>query len=55
MRNKLLILQQTVLNKTGVFLLSEAKIDDSFPDSKFAGGFKIYCKDRTKNGGGLVV
>ena len=55
MRNKLSIIQETVLNKTDIFLLSEAEIDDSFPDPQFAGGFRIYRKDRTKNGGGLLV
>ena len=44
-RNKLLSFQQTVLNKIDIFLLSETKIDDSFPDSQFfAEGFKMYRK-----------
>ena len=55
-RNKFSSLQQTVLSKTDIFLLSETKIDDSFPDSNFfAEGFKMYRKDRTKNGGGLSL
>ena len=53
-RNKFSSLQ-TVISKTHILLLSETKIDDSFPDSKFfAEGFKIYRKDRTKTGGGLL-
>ena len=57
MRNKFSsLLKQTLLSKTDILLLSEAKIDDSFPDSQlFAEGFKMYCKDRTKTGGGLLL
>ena len=56
MRNKFSILQQTVSSKTDILLLSETKIDDSFPDSQFfVEGFKMYCKDRTKTGGGLLL
>ena len=48
-------LQQTVLSKTDILLLSETKIDDSFPDSQFfAEGFKMYRKDRSKIGGLLL-
>ena len=56
MRNKFSSLQQTVLGKTDILLLSETKIDDSFPDFQFfAEGFKMYRKDRTKIGGGLLL
>ena len=56
LRNKFSSLQQTVLSKTDILLLSETKIDDSFPDSQFfAEGFKVYRKDRTKTGGGLLL
>ena len=55
-RNKFSSLQQTVLNKIDIFLSSETKIDDSFRDSQFfAESFKMYRKDRTKNGGGLLL
>ena len=55
-RNKFLSLQQTVQSKTDIFLLRKTKIDDSFPDSQFfAEGFKMYRKDRTKNGGELLL
>ena len=54
-RNKFSSLHQTVLNKTVILLLSETKIDDSFLDSQFfTEGFKMYRKDRTKTGGGLL-
>ena len=55
-RKKFSSLQQTVLNKTDILLLSETKIGDSFPNSQFyAEGCKIYRKDRTKTGGGLLL
>ena len=55
-RNKFSSLQETVLNKTYILLLSETKIDDSFPNSQFfAEGFKMYRKDRTKTGGELLL
>ena len=55
-RKKFPSLQQTVLSKTDILLLPETKIDDSFPDSQFfAEGFKMYRKDRTKTGGGLLL
>ena len=55
-RNKFSNLHQTVLNKTDILLLSEPKIDNSFPNSQFFGeGFKMYRKDRTKTGGGLLL
>ena len=49
LRNKFSNLQQTVLSKTDILLLSQTKIDDSFPDSQFfAEGCKMYRKDRKK-------
>ena len=55
-RNTFSSFQQTVLSKTDVFLLSETKIDDLFADSQFfAVGLKMYCKDKTKSGGGLLI
>ena len=55
-RNTFSSLQRTVLSKTEILLLSETKIDDSCPDSQFfAESFKMYRKDRTKTGGGLLL
>ena len=55
-RNKFSSVQQTVLSKTDILLLSETKIDDSFSDSQFfVEGFKMCRKDRTKTGGGLSL
>ena len=56
MRNKFSSLQQIVLSKTDILLPSETKSDDSFFDSQFfAEGFKMYRKDRTKTGEGLLL
>ena len=50
MRNKFSRLQQTVLSKTDIPLLSKIKTNDSVPDSQFfEEDFKMYRKDRTKN------
>ena len=56
MRNKLKKLPvDSYLSKTDVFL-SETKTDASFPDFQFfAEGFKMYPKDRTKNGEELLL
>ena len=55
-RNKFWSLQQTVLSKTDIIILSETKIDDLFPGSQFfAESFKMYRKDRTKIGGGVLL
>ena len=56
MRNKFPSFQQIVLSKTDILLLSETKINNSFPNCQFlAEGFKMYRKDRTKTGGGLSL
>ena len=56
LRNKFSSLQQTVLSKTDILLLSETKIVDSFPGSQFfAEGFKMYHEDRTKTRGGILL
>ena len=37
-------------------VLSETKIDNSFPDSQsYVKGFKLYRQDRTNFGGGLII
>ena len=38
------------------FLLSESKLDSSFPDDQFSiPGYRIVRKDRDRNGGGLLL
>ena len=56
MRYKFSSFQQTVLSKTDILPISETRSDNSFFDSQFfAEGFKMYHKDRTKSGGGLLL
>jgi hypothetical protein len=39
-----------------IFILSETKLDESFPSSQFnVSNFSLYRKDRNKNGGGIMV
>ena len=39
-----------------VFVLAETKMDGAFPDSQFyIKGCKMFCKDRNRFGGGLLV
>ena len=55
-RNKFSSLQQTVLIKTDILLLSETNIDNSFPNLQFfAESFEMYRKERTKTRGGLLL
>ena len=43
-------------NLLDILVLSETKIDDSYPDSQlYVKGFKLYRKDRTNFGGGLII
>ena len=43
-------------NLLDILVLSETKIDDSYPDSQFyVKGFKLYRQDRTNFGGGLII
>ena len=48
-RNKFSSFKDLALKETDLCLLSETKIDDSFPNSQFyAEGCRILRKDRTK-------
>ena len=39
-----------------LLLISESKLDDSFPDKQFhINGFKIFRCDRSNYGGGLIL
>ena len=38
-----------------LFVITESKLDDSFPNAQFyTEGYKLYRKDRNKNGGGIM-
>ena len=56
-RNKLEVLASMVMGKVDILLISESKIDDSFPKSQFSiPGFSIpYRKDRDGAGGGILL
>ena len=56
-RNKLGLLKEIVVGKLDILLVSESKLDESFPISQFAiPGFATpYRLDRTANGGGLLM
>ena len=55
-RNKFSCFKDLVIKETDICLLSETKIDDSFPNSQFfAEGYRMFQKDRNKNGGGLLL
>ena len=39
-----------------IFLISESKLDSSFPNSQFKiNGYKIFRRDRNRYGGGLLL
>ena len=39
-----------------IFLISESKLDNTFPINQFAiGGYKIFRRDRNRYGGGLIL
>ena len=45
-----------IKNNVDILLISEAKIDSSFPRAQFhVDGFTIYRCDRNENGGGLLL
>ena len=56
-RNKFELLSALVMQKIDVLLVSESKINKSFPDSQFemAGFLAPYKLDRDKHGGGLLL
>ena len=56
-RNKFDSIMDIVGGQQDIFLISETKIDSSFPDSQFtkSGYSKPFRRDRTANGGGLLL
>ena len=56
-RNKFEMLKGEVGNKIDVFLISETKLDDTFPLNQFIleGFTPPYRLDRKEHGGGLLV
>ena len=56
-RNKIHLLSDMISGKVDIFLISESKLDDTFPKSQFLleGYSEPFRLDRTANGGGLLL
>ena len=56
LRNKFSVVKDIIENNFDIFLISETKIDDSFPANQFKiQGFNQYRLDRNCFGGGLLL
>ena len=54
-RNKIESLADLIYVTFDIFLISETKIDNSFPDQQFdINGYRMFRKDRDKFGGGIL-
>ena len=55
-KNKFESVWELIKDTFDIFLLSESKLDSSFPDDQFSiPGYQIVRKDRDRNGGGLLL
>ena len=56
-RNEFDFLADIVKDNIDIFMISESKLDDSFPDSQFLieGFGKSFRLDRNRNGGGIML
>ena len=55
LRNKFESIADVIQGTFDIFLLSETKIDESFPDKQFRlNNYKIFRKDRNRYGGGIM-
>ena len=55
LRNKFESIADVIQGTFDIFLLSETKIDESFPDKQFhLNNYKIFRKDRNRYGGGIM-
>ena len=56
-RNKIDVLSDLIIGNIDIFLITESKIDDTFPTSQFKifGYHLPYRKDRSKCGGGVLL
>ena len=57
LRNKFYQLKILVQDKTNILVVTESKLDDTFPDSQFhIPGYKVpFRKDTNKLDGGIIV
>ena len=56
-RNKFKFLEKDICANLDILLISETKLDDSFPSAQFLldGFSKPYRLDRRSNGGGILL
>ena len=55
-RNKFEYLKPIISPIFDIFLVSETKLDDSFPNNQFSfNGYKMFRRDRNGSGGGLCI
>ena len=56
-RSKFEMLEELIKDKIGIFLISETKLDSSFPSGQFVikGYSTPFRLDRNQNGGGLLL
>ena len=55
LRNKFESIADIIQGRFDIFLLSETKIDESFPDKQFClNNFRIFRKDRNRYGGRIL-
>ena len=56
LRNKFTSLFTMIKDNTDILLISETKVDYSFPTAQFhIDGYTIYRRDSNENGGGLLL
>ena len=54
-RNKFESVSYLIKDNFDIFLISESKLDSSFPNSQFSiPGYRLFRNDRDKHGGGLI-
>ena len=55
MRNKFELIKNSIKDNIDIFMISETKLDDSFPLGQFLiEGFTLYRRDRDRKGGGIM-
>ena len=56
LRNKFAAIDELIKNKIDICLISETKVDESFPNQQFKiNGYKLFRKDRDRFDGGAYV
>ena len=56
LRNKFQVFKELILNETDVFLMSESKLNNIYPNAQFqVERYRLFRKDRNKYGGGIIL